>query len=385
MRGLSTSSYEKLVDRGGKNYWPMWSADGRSLFFMSDQDRRGEHLDAAALRSAETDHAVPRRPRAVAGHLRRRQDDRLRARLFDLVARRGFGPAAAVPIRRRGASIGPVYGTPHADHRFHRVWRSRRTAGRWRSSRAAKSSRRRPVTAETPRASRAPSPTKRRSCGRQTAGASSTSPNETTSITSSCTTSGRTPRRSSRTTAKGDDAPKFSPDGDDAGVRARRQVRRRDGSRRRSRSGWSRPASSARRRETSRGRRTTSGSRISASARGRSETRTSCRRPAERAGRSAQFPMRTPTCCRGVRTARSSCSTRSQRTEDTSVVRVDLTLRAPKFGEDQFRDLFRDEPGRGGGAGGRGREAMRRRPAPRSRTRSPSTSFRRTSAGASAC
>jgi C-terminal processing protease CtpA/Prc len=47
----------------------------------------------------------------------------------------------------------------------------------------------------------------------------------------------------------------------------------------------------------------------------------------------------------------------SQRTEDTSVVRVDLTLRTPKFAEDQFRDLFRDEPGRTGGpgtAGGRG-------------------------------
>ena len=45
----------------------------------------------------------------------------------------------------------------------------------------------------------------------------------------------------------------------------------------------------------------------------------------------------------------------SQRTEDTSIVRVDLTLRAPKFGEDQFRDLFKEEPGRGGGAGGTGR------------------------------
>ena len=42
----------------------------------------------------------------------------------------------------------------------------------------------------------------------------------------------------------------------------------------------------------------------------------------------------------------------SQRTEDTEVVRVDLTLKAPKFPEDQFRDLFRDEPGRPGGPGG---------------------------------
>jgi Tol biopolymer transport system component/C-terminal processing protease CtpA/Prc len=42
----------------------------------------------------------------------------------------------------------------------------------------------------------------------------------------------------------------------------------------------------------------------------------------------------------------------SQRTEDTSIVRVDLTLRTPKFAEDQFRDLFRDEPARSGGPGG---------------------------------
>ena len=33
----SPEAYEKLVDRGSKNYWPQWSADGKSLFFMSDR------------------------------------------------------------------------------------------------------------------------------------------------------------------------------------------------------------------------------------------------------------------------------------------------------------------------------------------------------------
>ena len=47
----------------------------------------------------------------------------------------------------------------------------------------------------------------------------------------------------------------------------------------------------------------------------------------------------------------------SQRTEDTSIVRVDLTLRPPKFAEDQFRDLFRDEPGRNSGPGPAGSPA----------------------------
>lgn len=38
--------------------------------------------------------------------------------------------------------------------------------------------------------------------------------------------------------------------------------------------------------------------------------------------------------------------TSSQRTEDPLLARVDLTLRTPKFREDQFRDLFKDEPRR---------------------------------------
>ena len=49
-RGLSTSSYEKVVDRGSKNYWPMWSGDGRSLFFMSDRSGAENIWIAAARR-----------------------------------------------------------------------------------------------------------------------------------------------------------------------------------------------------------------------------------------------------------------------------------------------------------------------------------------------
>ena len=36
----------------------------------------------------------------------------------------------------------------------------------------------------------------------------------------------------------------------------------------------------------------------------------------------------------------------SQRTEERQTVRVDLILRTPRFREDRFRDLFRDEPSR---------------------------------------
>ena len=61
-RGLSTSSYEKVVDMNGKNYWPMWSADGRSLFFMSD--RTGAENFRCSRFGQPADHAVPRGPRA---------------------------------------------------------------------------------------------------------------------------------------------------------------------------------------------------------------------------------------------------------------------------------------------------------------------------------
>ncbi len=37
MRGLSTSGYEQVVERDGKNMWPMWGSDGKSLYFMSDR------------------------------------------------------------------------------------------------------------------------------------------------------------------------------------------------------------------------------------------------------------------------------------------------------------------------------------------------------------
>lgn len=37
MRGQSTTRYEKLTEGGAKEYWPMWGDAGRSLYFMSDR------------------------------------------------------------------------------------------------------------------------------------------------------------------------------------------------------------------------------------------------------------------------------------------------------------------------------------------------------------
>ena len=36
-RVAATARFERLTERGAKQMWPMWSADGRSLFFMSDR------------------------------------------------------------------------------------------------------------------------------------------------------------------------------------------------------------------------------------------------------------------------------------------------------------------------------------------------------------
>ncbi|HEV2707301.1 MAG TPA: hypothetical protein VGV59_15375, partial [Pyrinomonadaceae bacterium] len=37
MRGHSTSAYERLTEGGAREQWPMWSEDGRSLFYVSDR------------------------------------------------------------------------------------------------------------------------------------------------------------------------------------------------------------------------------------------------------------------------------------------------------------------------------------------------------------
>ena len=37
MRDHSTSGYEQLTEGGAKELWPMWSADGRSIFYVSDR------------------------------------------------------------------------------------------------------------------------------------------------------------------------------------------------------------------------------------------------------------------------------------------------------------------------------------------------------------
>ncbi len=108
MKGLSTSSYEKVVDMNGKNYWPMWSGDGRSLYFMSDRSG-AENIWMQPLSGQPRQITQFRAGRVVWPDIS--TDGRT------IVFERDFsiwsldvdsGKAAQVPIRRRGASIGPV-------------------------------------------------------------------------------------------------------------------------------------------------------------------------------------------------------------------------------------------------------------------------------------
>jgi tricorn protease len=108
MRGLSTTAYEKVVDRGAKSYWPMWSGDGNSLFFMSDRSG-AENIWTKPLRGEPKQITTFRAGRVLWPGIS--TDGRT------IVFERNFGiwtldvasgRTAEVPIRRRGASTSPV-------------------------------------------------------------------------------------------------------------------------------------------------------------------------------------------------------------------------------------------------------------------------------------
>ena len=104
--------YEAVTTGGAKEMWPMWAADGKSLFYVSDRSgAQNVWIKAvgATQRAAPGDD-VQDRARAVADDLRRRAADRLRARLRRLDARhrhepgRARAPSRGAARRRRPAS-----------------------------------------------------------------------------------------------------------------------------------------------------------------------------------------------------------------------------------------------------------------------------------------
>ena len=84
--GTSGPSYEPVTKGGAKDAWPMWSADGKTLYFMSDRSGAQNHLvrhGRGECRRArgEGAHELQGRPRAVADDFEGRQDHRVRAQL----------------------------------------------------------------------------------------------------------------------------------------------------------------------------------------------------------------------------------------------------------------------------------------------------------------
>jgi tricorn protease len=107
MRNHSTASYERLTEGGAKQLWPMWSADGRTLFYMSDRGG-AENIWALTLGGEPRQLTKFRDGRVLWPSIS--ADGKM------IVFERGFGVwkmdtsggrAEEVRISRRGAAAGP--------------------------------------------------------------------------------------------------------------------------------------------------------------------------------------------------------------------------------------------------------------------------------------
>jgi Tol biopolymer transport system component/C-terminal processing protease CtpA/Prc len=353
MKGLSTSTYEKLVDRGAKNYWPMWSADGRSVFYMSDRSG-AENIWVKPLSGQPKQVTQFRAGRVLWPDISKDGRTIVFERDFGIWALDvDSGKAAEVPIRRRGASTGPV--TEHLTLTTGFTGLSLSPDGRKvafvaRGEIFAASARDGGDAARVTRSLANEAQIMWAPDSRRIVYVSERDEvnhifmydfgaNAETQLTNG---------------AKGDDAPKFSPDGQMlAFVRDDKSVVVMDLATKLEKvvaTGYISP--SPRNLVWSADNKWVGYLGLSTRS-----FRNAYLVPA--AGGESRAVSAIPNANTNVLSWSPDGTflvfNTSQRTEDTSIVRVDLTLKAPKFGEDQFRDLFRDEPGRGGGAGGPGR------------------------------
>ena len=355
MRGLSTTSYEKVVEMDGKNYWPMWNADGRSLYFMSDRNG-AENIWMQPIGGQAKQITQFRAGRVLWPDISSDSRTIVFERDFGIWALDvNSGRAAQVPIQRRGASIGPVTEHLSLSTGFQSLALSpdgRKVAFVARGEIFAASAKDGGDAARVTRslANEAQimwAPDSRRIVYISERGdvnhvflydfGSSTE----TQLTNN---------------TKGDDAPKFSPDGTMlAFVRDDKSVVVMD--------------------MASKQERVIATGFVSASPRNLAWSsdnkwvaylglstrsfRNAYLVPV--AGGESRAVSAVPNANTNVLSWSADGTflvfNTSQRTEDTSVVRVDLTLRPPKFAEDQFRDLFKDEPARSTGPGPAGAPA----------------------------
>jgi tricorn protease len=351
MRGLSTSSYEKIVDRGAKSLWPMWSADGRSLYFMSDRSG-AENIWVKPLTGQP--HAVTQFKAGRVLWPSISYDGRV------VVFERNFGiwkldtqsgQASEVPITRRGASIGPVTEHVSLTNGFQELALSpdgRKVAFVARGEIFAASARDGGDAARVTRSMAREAQVTWAPDSRRLAYVSERDEVQHVFLYDF----GNSTETQLTKDAKGDDAPKFSPDGQLlAFVRDDKELHVLD-------------LASKQERVLAKGF-------ISASPRSLAWSADSkwvaYLGLSTRSFRNAYIvpaaggESRPVSAIPNANTGTLSWSpdgtflvfNTSQRTEDTEIVRVDLTLKTPKFAEDQFRDLFKEEPGRDRPAPGR--------------------------------
>jgi Tol biopolymer transport system component/C-terminal processing protease CtpA/Prc len=353
MKGLSTSSYEKLVDRGAKNYWPMWSADGRNVFYMSDKSG-AENIWVKPLSGQPKQVTQFKAGRVLWPDISKDGRTIVFERDFGIWALDvDSGKAAEVPIRRRGASIGPVTEHLSLTTGFTALSLSpdgRKVAFVARGEIFAASARDGGDAARVTRSLANEAQIMWAPDSRRIVYVSERDDvnhifmydfgaNAETQLTN---------------TAKGDDAPKFSPNGEMlAFVRDDKSLVVMDLASKTEKvvaTGFISP--SPRNLVWSSDNKWVGYLGLSTRS-----FRNAYLVPA--AGGESRPVSAIPNANTNVLSWSPDGTflvfNTSQRTEDTSIVRVDLTLKTPKFGEDQFRDLFKDEPARSGGPGGTGR------------------------------
>jgi Tol biopolymer transport system component/C-terminal processing protease CtpA/Prc len=350
MKGLSTTGYEKLVDRGAKNYWPMWSADGRNLYFMSDRSG-AENIWVKPLSGQPKQVTQFRAGRVLWPDISGDGKTIVFERNFGIwTLDVDSGQAAEVKIRRRGASIGPVTEHLTLTNGYSDLALSpdgRKVVFVARGEIFAASARDGGDAARVTRSLARETQIDWAPDSRRIVYLSERE-NVTHLFLYDFTSTTETQLTRSE---KNDEAPKFSPDGQMlAFVRDDKALVVLD-------------LASKQERVVAQGF-------ISASPRNLAWSSDSkwiaYLGLSTRSFRNAYLvpaaggESRAVSAIPNANTNTLSWSpdgtflvfNTSQRTEDTEVVRVDLTLKAPKFPEDQFRDLFRDEPGRPGGPGG---------------------------------
>ena len=99
---LASKTFKDLAKFEGMDSWPLWSKDG-FIYFVSDREGKGQtniwRVDDQS--AARADHPLHHRRRSIPGYKRRRQDDRLRARLRHLEARHRQPASQAASARNR--------------------------------------------------------------------------------------------------------------------------------------------------------------------------------------------------------------------------------------------------------------------------------------------